>query len=86
MNHVGRVENTGRRCLVVFREVYDEKGNVIEPDKCLVVETDTLPDFAHQDLMSIVESEPAQREGEFFNHFLIGIRYTSGFFFEYRVD
>jgi DNA-binding transcriptional MerR regulator len=67
MNHVGRVENTGRRCLVVFREVYDEKGNIIEPDKCLVVETDTLPDFAHQDLMSIVESEPAQREGEFFN-------------------
>jgi DNA-binding transcriptional MerR regulator len=67
MNHVGRVENTGRRCLVVFREVYDERGNVIEPDKCLVVETDTLPDFAHQDLMSIVESEPAQREGEFFN-------------------
>ena len=67
MKHVGRVENTGKRCVVVFREIYDEKGNVIEPDKCLVVETDSLPDFAHQDIMSIVESEPSQREGELFN-------------------
>lgn len=67
MKHVGRIENTGKRCIVVFREIYDETGKVIESDKCLVVETDSLPDFAHQDIMSIVESEPAQREGELFN-------------------
>lgn len=67
MKHVGRIENTGKRCIVVFREIYDETGKVIESDKCLVVETDSLPDFAHQDIMSIVESEPAQREGELFD-------------------
>jgi len=67
MKHVGRIENTGKRCVVVFREIYDETGKVVESDKCLVVETDSLPDFAHQDIMSIVESEPSQREGELFN-------------------
>jgi hypothetical protein len=66
MKHVGMVANTGRRCIVVFREIYDERGKVVEPDKCLVVETDTLPDHAHQDIISIVESEPAQRTGNFY--------------------
>lgn len=58
--HVGMVENTGKRCVVVFREIYDEEGNVVEPDKCLVVEIENLPDFAYQDIVSIVESGPAQ--------------------------
>lgn len=58
--HVGMVENTGKRCVVVFREIYDEEGNVVEPDKCLVVEIENLPDFAYQDIISIVESGPAQ--------------------------
>lgn len=61
MKHVGIIANTGRRCIVVFRQVCDNSGKVIEPDKCLVVETDTLPDHAHQDIISIVEGEPAQR-------------------------
>lgn len=58
--HVGMVENTGKRCVVVFREIYDEQGNVVEPDKCLVIETENLPDFAYQDIVSIVESSSAQ--------------------------
>lgn len=58
--HVGMVENTGKRCVVVFREIYDEEGNIIEPDKCLVIEIENLPDFAYQDIVSIVESGPAQ--------------------------
>lgn len=66
MKHVGMVANTGRRCIVVFREIYDDRGNVIDPDKCLVIETDSLPDHAHQDIISIVESEPAQRTGNFY--------------------
>ena len=60
------IANTGRRCIVVFRQVYDNSGKVIEPDKCLVVETDTLPDHAHQDIISIVEGEPAQRTGNLY--------------------
>ena len=66
LKHVGQVVNTGRRCVVVFREIYDESGNVIEPDNCLVVETDSLPDMAHQDIMRIVEGEPAQSTGNLY--------------------
>lgn len=67
IKHVGQVINTGRRCVVVFREIYDNNGKVVDPNNCLVVETDTLPDAVHQDLIRIVESEPAQRDGDLFN-------------------
>lgn len=77
MKHVGMVENTGRRCIVVFRQVYDDKGKVVEPYNCIVVETDTLPDHAHQDIISIVESEPAQRTGNLYE-VLARTRMTEG--------
>lgn len=67
LKHVGQVINTGRRCVVVFREIYDDNGNVIDKNNCLVVETDSLPDGIHADIMRIVESEPAQHTGDFFN-------------------
>lgn len=69
LKHVGQVTNTGRRCVVVFREIYDENGNVLEPDSCLVVETDGLPDMHHQDIMRIVESDPAQSTGNLYEVF-----------------
>jgi hypothetical protein len=67
MKHVGRVKNTDRRCVVVFREIYDDRGNVVDENNCLVFETETLPDAEHQDLMRIVESELAQGTGELYN-------------------
>jgi hypothetical protein len=67
MKHVGRVKNTDRRCVVVFREIYDDRGNVIDEDNCLVFETETLPDAEHQDLMRIVESDLAQTSGDLYN-------------------
>lgn len=69
LKHVGRIRNTGRRCVVVFREIYDDRGNVVDENNCLVVETDTLPDAEHQDIIRIVESEPAQSTGDVFNVF-----------------
>jgi len=66
LKHVGQIINTGRRCVVVFREIYDAQGNVVEPDNCLIVETDALPDLVHQDMMRIVEGEPAQRTGNLY--------------------
>lgn len=69
LKHVGQVTNTGRRCVVVFREIYDAQGQVMEPDNCLVVETDALPDLVHQDIMRIVEGEPAQRTGNLYEVF-----------------
>jgi hypothetical protein len=67
LKHVGRVINTGRRCVVVFREMYNEKGHVTDENSCLVFETENLPDAEHQDLMRIVESGSAQSTGDLFD-------------------
>jgi hypothetical protein len=67
MKHVGKIKSTGRRCVVVFREMYDEKGKVIDENNCLLFETENLPDAEHQDLMRILESEQAQSTGDLFN-------------------
>lgn len=56
-NHVGVISNTGTRCCVMFRQVPDE------PDNCLIVETDSLPDALHQDMLRMIDSAPAQATG-----------------------
>ena len=38
IKHVGQIINTGRRCVVVFREIPDE------PNSCLIVDTEALVD------------------------------------------
>ena len=66
MKHVGQVANTGLKCIVVFREIYDENGNVTEPDNCLIVETERLPDMEHDDIVRVVESPSGQEADEFY--------------------
>jgi len=66
VKHVGRVANTGMKCVVVFREIYDDQGNVTEPDKCLVVETERLPDMEHDDVVRVVESPAGQEAAQFY--------------------
>lgn len=66
IKHVGQIANTGLKCIVVFREIYDENGNVTEPDNCLVVETERLPDMEHDDMVRVVESPTAQESDEFY--------------------
>lgn len=66
VKHVGRVANTGMKCVVVFREIYDDQGNVTEPDKCLVVETERLPDMEHDDVVRVVESPAGQEATQFY--------------------
>tara|TARA_B100001287_G_scaffold275457_1_gene283100 strand:+ start:314 stop:970 length:657 start_codon:yes stop_codon:yes gene_type:complete len=66
IKHVGQVANTGLKCIVVFREIYDENGNVIEPDNCLIVETERLPDMEHDDMVRVVESPAGQEAEEFY--------------------
>jgi len=67
LKHTGQIKNTGQRCVVVFREIYDDQGHVIDENNCLVFESDNLPDAEHQDLMRILESEPAQATGDLYN-------------------
>ena len=46
IKHVGQIINTGRRCVVVFREIPDE------PNSCLIVDTEALVDWMHDDVIS----------------------------------
>lgn len=66
LKHIGRVSNTGKKCVVVFREIYDERGNVSDPDHCLVVETERLPDMEHDDIARLVETQEAQSANQFY--------------------
>ena len=67
LKHIGRVSNTGLKCIVVFREMYDEHGKVLDPNHCLIVETERLPDMEHDDIVRVVESDSTQESAEFFN-------------------
>ena len=65
MKHVGQVANTGLKCIVVFRHIYDENGHITEPNNCLIVETERLPDMEHDDIVRVVESPSGQEAKEF---------------------
>jgi hypothetical protein len=66
MKHIGQVTNTGLKCIVVFREIYDERGNVTDDKNCLIVETERLPDMEHDDMVRVVESPAGQDAKEFY--------------------
>jgi len=56
LKHVGSVGD--KPCVVVFREVPNE------PEYCLVVETGTLEDQKHDDLINVVSSLEAQESND----------------------
>jgi hypothetical protein len=60
--HVGQIINTQKRCVVVFREVPDE------PHNCLVVDTDSLADWMHDDIINAVDSPGAQASANFYEY------------------
>jgi hypothetical protein len=57
--HVGKVKNTGSKCLVVFRTLPGEAN------MALIVETATLPDSYHNAIIDLVDSDQAQDAFEF---------------------
>jgi hypothetical protein len=62
IKHVGQVNSTGKKCVVVFREIPGAA------DSCLVVETETLPQLYHDDVISAVESAAAQEDMDFYKY------------------
>lgn len=54
MRHVGQ-DHLGNKVIVIFREIPDDV------DHCLVVQSNTLPDMYHDNMMNVVESEEAQQ-------------------------
>lgn len=66
VKHVGRIKNTDRKCIVVFRHIYDEQGNITDKDNCLVVDADALPDMFNQAMIDTVNSTEGQNTLNFF--------------------
>lgn len=62
IKHVGQLVNTQKRCVVVFRELPDD------PTHCLVVDTDALPDWMHDDVINASESPGAQASANFYEY------------------
>lgn len=54
MRHVGQ-DHLGHKLVVIFRELPEDT------EHCLVVESNTLPDMYHDNLMNVVESQEAQQ-------------------------
>jgi hypothetical protein len=62
IKHTGLLVNTGKRVVVVFRELPDD------PTHCLVVDTEAVPDWMHDDIHNAVESPGAQATGNFYEY------------------
>ena len=62
VKHVGKLANTQKKVVVVFRELPDD------PKSCLVVDTDALPDWMHDDVINAVESPGAQASPNFYEY------------------
>lgn len=58
--HIGKVSNTGSNIIVVFREIPGD------PNHCLVLEPNRLPDLYHDNIMSMVDSKESQQTNDFF--------------------
>lgn len=59
LKHVGQLINTQKRCVVMFREIPDDESS------CLIVDTDSLVDWMHDDVINAVESPGAQSSIDF---------------------
>ena len=58
--HIGQLKNTGVRIAVVFRKLPND------PDHCLIVETERLPDSYHDALFQALNSQAARDTNDFF--------------------
>lgn len=58
--HVG-TNHLGTKVVIVFRELPDD------PDHCLVVETKTLSEMYHDQLMRVVDSQEGQKEVDLYS-------------------
>lgn len=62
IKHVGQVDATGKKCVVVFREIPGDENS------CLVVETEQLNPTYHDSLMEAVESITGQEDMDFYKY------------------
>jgi|TARA_B100000073_G_scaffold194235_1_gene160837 hypothetical protein len=55
--HVGALANTGTRCVVMMRQLPDDR------ESALIIETESLPEWAHDDIIRMVDGDQAQATG-----------------------
>ena len=60
--HVGVLSNTGKKVVVVFRELPDD------PTNCLVVDVDACPDWLHDDIINAVDEPGSQNTANFYEY------------------
>ena len=59
--HYARIKNVNRSCVVVFRQIPDGRGRIVDTDNCLVIDLESLPDKYRAEIERIVSSEMGQR-------------------------
>ncbi len=59
LKHIGRIKNTGKKCLVVYRTLPGDAYS------CLILQTENLPDSYHDAVINLVESNAGQSSYEF---------------------
>lgn len=64
--HVGKISNTGQKCVIVYRALPPGQGET-SSSMALIVQTDQLPDMMHDNLMEILKSPAAQQTHDLFN-------------------
>lgn len=83
MKHVGKIGE--KPCVVLYREVPGE------PENCLVIKTETLPDQYHDGLMNIIQSVEAQEANDIAEvldrrQFMDGTNVLQTLHFERRIE
>jgi hypothetical protein len=61
LRHVGTIQNTGSRVIVAFMQLPEA------PQKCLVIQTDSLPEYYKESINRMVQSEEGQAATDFAN-------------------
>ena len=70
MKHLGKLKNTNQRCAVVYRNIPGPDGRgVSNPDKCLIVLLENLPDHIREEIENIIRSPSTQQTKNLYDAF-----------------
>ena len=58
LKHIGKIKTTGKKCIVAYRTIPGDAYS------CLIIPTESLPDFYHDALITLVESPAGQSSYE----------------------
>ena len=64
--HVGRLISTSKKVAVIFRQMYNDEGKIIDKTHALVVDTDALPNMWVDSFMDAVLSTEGQDTIDFY--------------------